>query len=212
MRRLHYRSFYSFIGLTALLLLSACASSNNTSDVYDPFEGSNRVVFAVNDAFDKALAKPVAQTYRVVLPEPARVGVRNVLRNLASPTNIANQLLQGDIGGAGNDVGRAVINTTLGVGGIFDVAGEMGLEYEPEDFGQTMGVWGIPPGPYFVVPVFGPSNLRDSTGRVVDFFADPLEIYLDNTNQEEWIYIRIGVYAVSQREGLLDVLDTLRDS
>jgi phospholipid-binding lipoprotein MlaA len=196
-----------------VLILSACASSDTrTGGVYDPFEEANRAVFKVNNVLDDAIAKPIAKGYRYVLPEPARVGVRNVLRNLNSPVNIGNQLLQGDVAGAGNDVGRAVINSTIGIGGLFDVAGYMGLKYESEDFGQTLGKWGVTAGPYFIIPVLGPSNLRDSTGRVVDNYADPLRHYLFNTDQEDIYYARAGVSLIDQREAVLDVLETMEQS
>lgn len=193
------------------MLLTACASheSREFGDVYDPFESSNRAVFAFNEVLDDNVAKPVAKGYRTVLPEPARVGVRNVLQNLSTPVNAGNQLLQGDVEGVATDIGRAIINTTIGIGGLIDVAGYLGLEYEPEDFGQTLGVWGFSEGPYFVIPVLGPSNLRDSTGRVVDAIADPLNIYLMNIEEEEIIYARTGVSLVAQRESLLDVLEEL---
>lgn len=206
------RHVIGLLGL-AVFMLSACASSRTSeSQVYDPFEEANRAVFEVNDVLDDAVSKPLAKGYRYALPEPARVGVRNVLRNLNSPVNIGNQLLQGDIAGVGNDVGRAVINTTLGIAGLFDVAGYMGLKYESEDFGQTLGKWGISSGPYFIIPVLGPSNLRDSAGRLVDNYADPLRHYLFNTDQENIYYTRAGVSLIDQRESVLDVLKTMEKS
>ena len=108
--------------------------------------------------------------------------------------------------GMGSDVGRAVLNTTLGIGGLFDVAGYMGMEYEPEDFGQTMAVWGLSEGPYIVIPVLGPSNVRDASGRLVDGYVDPVGRYLINTDREDLYYTRAGVSLVSQREEVLDLL------
>ncbi|MCB9963941.1 MAG: VacJ family lipoprotein [Rhodospirillales bacterium] len=200
--------------LATVLILGACSSTQHAQsyDIYDPFEDANRTVFTINDKLDKVIAKPIAKTYRVVLPEPARVGVRNVLRNLNTPVNAGNQLLQGDLSGTATDLGRALINTTAGIGGLFDVAGYLGLEYEFEDFGQTLAVWGIDNGPYFIIPLLGPSTLRDSTGRLVDAYADPLSHYLQNTHREEWLYTRWGVSLVDQRESVLDVLDDLESS
>jgi phospholipid-binding lipoprotein MlaA len=211
MRHLFTKSVKTFLVVGTSIILSACASNDQAqySDVYDPFESYNRSVFAFNDALDDAVAKPVAKTYRAVLPEPARVGTQNVLRNLSTPVNAGNQLLQGDVGGMMTDIGRALINSTLGIAGLFDVAGKFGLEHELEDFGQTLAVWGVSEGPYVMIPLLGPSNLRDGTGRLVDAYADPLRHYWTNTEQEEWIYARMGVSVVSQRESLLDILDEL---
>ena len=206
------RRFSALLMLCGTLLITSCASKDlyEYSEVSDPFESSNRAVFAFNEVLDENFAEPVARGYRAVMPEPARKGVRNVLTNLATPVNAGNQLLQGDVDGVVTDLGRALINTTIGIAGLFDVAGYLGLEHEPEDFGQTLGVWGFAEGPYFVIPLLGPSNMRDSVGRLTDSFADPLNIYLMNIEEEELIYTRWGVSLLSQREGLLDVLDELK--
>lgn len=195
--------------------LAACASTQTAmndgseQEVYDPMEGMNRGVFAFNNAVDKAFLKPVAKGYRAVVPTPARNGLHNFLNNLRSPIVLANQLLQGDIEGAGNAFARAAINTTVGVGGLFDVAASEGIKDEPEDFGQTLAIWGVDNGPYLVIPLLGPSTLRDGTGMLVDSFADPLRIYLFNVDRE-WIhYTRVGLSVLDNRERLLDVLDDL---
>lgn len=197
--------------LSAVMILSACASSEDTryGQVYDPFEDSNRAVFAFNQVLDENVAEPIAKGYRIIMPEPGREGIKNVLQNLSTPVNAGNQLLQGDFEGALTDIGRALVNTTVGVAGLFDVAGYFGYKHEPEDFGQTLAVWGFSEGPYFVIPVLGPSNLRDGTGRLADSLADPLNIYLQNIEEEEIIYARWGVSLLSQRTDLLDVLDEL---
>lgn len=196
-----------------MISLGACAShQGRNAEVYDPFESSNRAMFKVNDVLDDTVAKPVATGYRYAFSEPTRHGVRNVLRNLNSPLNISHQLLQGDLGGAGSDIGRAVINTTLGIGGVFDIAQYFGMEYEPEDFGQTMAVWGIADGPYFIIPLLGPSNLRDSMGRLVDAYVDPVGRYLVNTDREDLYYTRAGVTLVSQREEVLDLLQDMEEN
>lgn len=200
------------LGGLMIVSLTACASANDDGEISDPFETTNRFVFKINDTLDENVAVPVAEGYRFVFPEPARVGIRNVLRNLKSPLNIAHQTLQADFDGAANDVGRALLNTTAGIGGLFDVAGYMGLKYEPEDFGQTMGKWGVAEGPYLVVPLLGPSNVRDSVGRLTDAYADPLRIYLANTDREYLNYTRMGVGLVSDREALLEVLEDLQNS
>lgn len=193
------------------LALTGCASSQQDAlEVYDPLEGVNRATFAFNDALDRAVAQPVARGYRAVVPKPARTGVHNFLTNLKSPVNIGNQVLQGDVRGAANDVTRALVNTVFGIGGLIDIASDVGLEKEQEDFGQTLAVWGVDSGPYLVLPLLGPSNARDAVGGLVDAYADPLRIYLDNIDEEEWSYVRMGVSAISQRERLLDTLDDLR--
>lgn len=197
--------------LLACASLTGCAGSKQAKyDVYDPFENVNRATFAFNDALDKAVAEPIARGYRAVTPEPVRTGLRNFLRNLRSPVNIGNQVLQGDVQGASSDILRVMINTTFGMGGLIDVAGHAGLEYEREDFGQTMAVWGFEDGAYMVLPLFGPSTVRDATGTLVDTLADPLRLYLHNTDQDEWNYARLGATALSKREELLDVLEDLR--
>jgi phospholipid-binding lipoprotein MlaA len=204
-----------FLAFTASLLLSACASTEAQkagTDIQDPFESVNRSTFAMNDAVDQAIAEPVARGYRAVIPQPVRMAVRNFLRNIRTPVNAANQALQGDVEGTAADLSRFTINTLIGVGGLFDVAETAGIEYEYEDFGQTLAVWGVDHGPYLVLPILGPSSVRDAAGWAVDVYADPVRLYLDNTDQEEWNYARAGVYALSQREELLDALDSLRKS
>ena len=207
-------------GVVAVILssgLGACAGTGASQNagatepgVSDPFENVNRGVFAFNEAVDKAAIEPVARGYRYVTPKPVRTGVRNFLRNLKSPIVIGNQLLQGDMEGTMNATGRLFINTLLGIGGIFDIADMGGIPYEPEDFGQTLAVWGVGNGPYVVIPLLGPSTVRDGTGMLVDSFADPVRIYLFNTDREWLHYTRLGVSVIDQREELLDVIDDLR--
>lgn len=202
------------LALLFCLSLAACATAPGqqagTDEVYDPLENVNRATFAFNDTLDQAFMEPVARGYRAVVPKPARTGLRNFLRNLKTPVNAANQLLQGDVEGMAHDITRGLINTTIGIGGLIDVAKDTGLEYEQEDFGQTLAVWGVGNGPYLVLPLFGPSSFRDTAGMVADYYADPLRLYLDNTDQEEWSYVRFGATALDRREELLDVLADLR--
>lgn len=201
-----------------LIFLSGCATTSDNgvettrsvSEVNDPFEGYNRAVFAFNEVVDKAVIEPVARGYRAVIPTPARKGVRNFLRNLRSPLQIGHQVLQGDFEGAANATTRTVVNTLIGVGGLFDVAGYEGIKHEEEDFGQTFAVWGVKESPYVVLPLMGPSTLRDSVGLAIDGFIDPLRLYLFNIDEEHWHYIRTGTGIIDQREALLDVIDDLR--
>lgn len=192
-------------------LLAACSTTGqDTASIADPFEDVNRVTLSVNDAVDKAILEPVAKTYRVATPGVFRTGMRNFLRNLRGPVDVANQVLQGDMTGVGNSLARVVINTLAGFGGILDIAEEGGIAYEREDFGQTLAKWGIGDGAYFVVPILGPSSLRDGFGLLVDSYADPLRLYLFNTDQEAWHYARVGAGVVSTREELIEVINDLR--
>jgi phospholipid-binding lipoprotein MlaA len=199
------------IGLSAVALTS-CSSADKsmTGGISDPFEGANRVVFAFNDTADKIILKPIAQGYRFAVPSELRRGVSNALSNLKSPIYFGNELLQGDLDGAGNVATRAAINSLIGVGGLFDVAGYEGIEGQEEDFGQTLGVWGVGHGPYLVAPLMGPGSFRDFSGRIVDSAMDPLQWWLSNTEQEGWLYARMGAEAISKREELLDVLAELK--
>lgn len=197
------------VGLSVALV--ACSGGERTeSEIYDPLEGVNRTTLKVNDAADKVILEPVAKGYRAVTPDFSRSLVRNFLRNLQEPVVIGNELLQGDLKGAGNATARVVINTLAGFGGILDLATEGGIEHQPEDFGQTLATWGVGDGLYVMLPLLGPSTLRDATGRLVDSYADPLRIYLFNIDKEHLHYQRIGASVVSQREDLIEVIDDLR--
>ncbi len=204
-------SRFKFLALAcaSVVALSACGTATG-SDIDDPAEGLNRAIFKFNDAVDEAVLEPVARGYRAGVPKPARTGVRNVLRNLESPTVVANNLLQGNLTGAGDATTRFVANTLLGFGGLVDVAGNEGVRYRDEDFGQTLGVWGVGNSPYLVLPILGPSSVRDATGMVVDGFTDPLNLWLMNTDREEWFFARVGVATIDRREELLDALADIK--
>lgn len=152
-------------------LMGACATSGN---LRDPIEGFNRVVFGFNEGVDKAVVKPVAKGYDTVVPSPVRTGVSNFFGNVADVFIAVNNLLQGKPGEAVGDAGRVIVNSTVGILGLFDVASEMGLEKHDEDFGQTFGRWGIDSGAYLVLPILGPSTMRDATCRILDIYADPV--------------------------------------
>ena len=145
--------------------------SEDTPDLRDPFESINRQIFAVNMALDEALVLPVARAYERHVPQPVQTGLRNMMSNLLDPYIAANSLLQGKPLDAVSDLARFAVNTTVGVLGIADPATELGLQKHREDFGQTLGVWGVPPGPYVMLPLFGPSTVRDTVGFVVDVFG-----------------------------------------
>ncbi len=199
-------------------VLSSCASMKDgvivEDDVaiYDPFETTNRYVMSFNQAIDYAFINPVIKGYRTVAPQPVRSGIRNFLRNLRSPLTFANQLLQGDLPGARDVLVRTAVNTTVGVGGIFDVAGYEGITYEPEDFGQTLAVWGVGDGPYMVVPFIGPSSMRDYGGYFVDSMADPLRIYLNNIDENGIYYAKVGADYLDIRESVADSLSEIKAS
>ena len=168
--------------LTLLLTFNASAgtdgnndlSKNNPEQVKDCFEGVNRGTFALNQGLDKVIFKPVAKAYRV-LPSPVRTGTSNVLVNLSSLITIPNNILQGEFRTAGVNTGRFIVNTTVGILGVFDVAKKIGFsEYEKEDYGQTLGVWGVGAGCYVVLPVIGPTTLRGAAGSFINVMGgDP---------------------------------------
>ena len=149
-------------------------SKNKSKDVKDCFETLNRGSFALNQGLDKVIFKPVAKAYRA-LPSPVRAGTNNALTNLSSLVTIPNNVLQGELKTAGVNTGRFIVNTTIGIFGLFDVASKMGFsEYEKEDYGQTLAVWGVGPGCYIVLPILGPSTLRDTAGSFVNVMGgDP---------------------------------------
>ncbi len=178
--------------------LVACASTQNesgsaSSEVSDPLEDVNRVIFDINLALDKVVLRPIASAYGV-LPGGIKDSVRNFLRNLKTPVILANNLLQGDIQGASDTVGRFLTNTIIGLGGLFDVANGngKGIAYRSEDFGQTLAVWGAGEGPYLMLPILGPSNLRDTAGMVPDYFMDPITWWDINSDRDAPTVIAIG--------------------
>jgi len=149
-------------------------SKKNQGKIKDCFEGLNRATFSLNQGLDKAIFKPVAKGYRN-LPSPVRTGTSNALNNLSSLITIPNNILQGEFKTAGVNTGRFVVNTTVGVLGVFNVAKKIGFsEYEKEDYGQTLGKWGVGPGCYLVLPVLGPSTVRDTAGSFINILGgDP---------------------------------------
>lgn len=178
---------------------ASCASVNGPSPDHDPFESYNRAMFSFNDAVDRAVLKPVAAAYKDYVPNPIRSGVSNFFSNLGDILVVLNDLLQGKFSQARDDSIRIVYNTFFGLFGLFDVATYMGLPKHHEDFGQTLAVWGVSDGPYLILPFFGPSTVRDSTGLLVDTQFDP--IY--NISDTEARYATIGVQAIDTRADLL---------
>ena len=175
----------------------------------DPIEPFNRTMFELNLFLDKIIGRPLAELYRAILPSPVRDSVRNFVRNLSSPVILANDLLQGEGERAGDTTLRFLINTTLGVGGLFDAAYDMGIKYHNEDFGQTLAVAGVGEGPYLVLPIFGPSNFRDALGKGVDAFLNPLTYVAAHNDAEIWLYGLRGTGAVDFRSRNIESLEQL---
>jgi phospholipid-binding lipoprotein MlaA len=197
--------------LSALALgLAGCASAYPPEAAEaDPFEGFNRSMYAFNDGLDQAVLEPAARGYRAVTNEPVRAGVRNFVQNLGEPVTFANEVLQGKLPRSAATVGRFAINTTVGVAGIFDPAAAIGIPRTNEDFGQTLGVWGIAGGPYLVLPLLGPSNPRDLFGVGVDAALNPLNYAQFEGDTET--RIGLGVMAgLSGREGAIETVDDIR--
>ena len=158
----------ALIAIAALVAVSGCASVPGPANRQDPWERYNRGMYAFNDAVDQQFLRPVAVTYQEGFPEFVQEGVANFFNNLKDIGTGANNLLQGKFSEGISDLGRFAFNTVIGIGGLWDVATPAGLEKHNEDFGQTLGWWGVPPGPYFIIPLLGPSTLRDAPARWVD--------------------------------------------
>jgi phospholipid-binding lipoprotein MlaA len=193
--------------VAVLLAMGGCAATPDPKDeaaveayneANDPLEPMNRYFFEINHLLDEVILKPFAGYYHTALPQFAQDGVRNALRNLHSPTILANDLFQGSMDRAGDTAGRFLINSTVGIGGLIDVAVSMGMKYHDEDFGQTLGWYKVHEGPYLMLPILGPSNPRDLTGRAVDYALDPLTWI-------GWIY---NVSWINTVRGGLEGLDT----
>jgi phospholipid-binding lipoprotein MlaA len=186
----------------ALLFLFGCASlpPNAKRDPRDPWEGMNRSIYKFNAKVDRGVLRPVAVGYRKVTPQFVRTGVSNFFDNLGYPVVIVNDVLQAQFKPFLNDTGRLLMNTTLGLGGLFDPASAAGLDKNERDFGQTLGKWGIGAGPYLMIPLVGPSDVRDAVGRVGDEFSSPRH-YINNNY---WDYGLFAVGVVDTRYRLLD--------
>lgn len=165
--------------LAAVLLLSAVSPQALAADAADPWEGFNRSVFRFNETLDRYVTKPLAKGYQTVTPQVVDDAISRFFNNLSSPVTLVNQLLQGKPAAAAATTSRLIFNSTVGVGGLFDVAARMGVKREKEDFGQTLAVWGVKPGPYLVLPLLGPSTVRDTAGRVGDIASDP-RVYMND--------------------------------
>jgi phospholipid-binding lipoprotein MlaA len=188
---------------------AGCATAPNAKrDARDPLERVNRVSYKVTDAVDRAVLRPVAKGYKAIAPQFVETGVSNFFSNLGQPTVIVNDLLQAKFRPALSDTGRFLMNTTLGVGGLWDPAGGMGLDKHDEDFGQTLGKWGVPSGAYLFIPLFGPSTVRDGIGSVGDIYTDPIH-YVD---RDAWRYGLQGMNLIDTRARLLETDQALQNT
>src|SRR6266404_3818605 len=208
---------FSTLLLIVALTLAGCAAQPSDQqpgavaeeDFNDPLEDTNRAIFDFNQVVDRNVLVPVAKAYRTVLPDPVRDSLRDFLRNLREPLIFANDALQGEFERAGQTFARFTLNSTLGVGGLIDVAGRWGeLPYHEDDLGLTFGVWGIPEGPYLVVPVLGPSTPRDLGGQVAEGFGEPWNRLVTGSPWNlYWIpFVRGGVGGIDQRSRYIETL------
>jgi|SaaInl4_135m_RNA_FD_contig_71_985323_length_1770_multi_3_in_0_out_0_2 phospholipid-binding lipoprotein MlaA len=197
----------------AAVLLAACTATPPTDpealaayeEINDPLEPTNRAIFDFNQGFDRALLKPAAEGYREVFPSGVRNSINNVLHNVRTPVILANDILQGESVRAVETLTRFAVNTVLGMGGLFDVAGQYGMERHTEDFGQTLAVWGFGEGFYLMLPVFGPSSPRDTIGLVVDSFIDPIGYFASFPVQ----FGRSAVEGIDKRSKVLEPLEEI---
>jgi phospholipid-binding lipoprotein MlaA len=213
------------IGLAALwaacTLLAGCAttrgageaserppSASEAHESNDPLEGFNRAMYAFNDKFDRYLLKPVATGYRAITPSSVRRGVSNFFSNLREPIVMLNDALQGKLRDAASDLGRFLTNSTLGIFGLFDVAQHFGMERHNEDFGQTLGAWGMGEGPYLVLPFLGPSTLRDGTG----LYADQQTYPPAHMEEQSTAWKLYAVEGIDTRARLLEAGDILEQA
>ena len=197
------------LGVFYLMSVSACVTlpPNHQRVPQDPWERLNRGVYKFNDTLDRAVVKPVTKGYVRIVPAPVRTGVTNFFANLQTPTVMINDALQGKFLAAGNDLGRFLLNSTVGLAGILDPATPAGLARNEEDFGQTLGHWGVHPGPFVELPILGPSDVRDTASRVVDTYTNPRQ-YIKSTYVSYGLYLP---YLLDKRASLLPLDETLQN-
>ncbi|MEZ5554872.1 VacJ family lipoprotein [Haliea sp.] len=191
--------------LLLLCLLSAAPVMASEPVNPDPLEAINRPIFIFNERMDQYLLKPAARGYHAITPDPLEVGVDNFFRNLRDVNTTLNSLLQGRFGGAAQAGGRFLLNSTIGILGLFDVATRMGVEPLRTDFGQTLAVWGVPEGPYLMVPLFGPRTMRSGVGTIFDAYTS-VEVAIDDVRLRNSL---IGLELVSSRVELLKAEDLI---
>lgn len=193
------------LAVSSALLLQACASVKS-ADVRDPWESMNRSVYNFNEVLDNAAIKPAAKVYTAVLPSPVRTGVHNFIGNLGDVWTLANTAMQLKGQAAAETLMRISVNTFFGLGGVLDVASEMRLEKRNEDFGQTLGYWGVKSGPYVVLPIFGPSTLRDTLATPIDMQGNVVQQFNDTATRN----VLTGLRVIDVRSGFLESLDVIK--
>lgn len=188
-------------GISPVAQASSYDNYEDQPEISDPLEPFNRTMYKFNDILDKAIFVPVTKLYRFVVPEMGRKGIHNALRNLSEPVTFVNSILQGDVSHSFTTFWRFAVNSTIGIGGVFEVVEKEGLPHRKEDFGQTMGRYGVGFGPYLVLPIIGPSSTRDALGSVADVFSDPFIYWFS----DEALIARSATYALDTRDKTLDI-------
>lgn len=200
-----------FILVASLVVLAGCAANDTEGSgavEYDPLEPLNRKVYAFNSGVDRAFLRPVARGYRKVVPAPVRGSVTNFFSNLTTPRSMLNNFLQGKPKQGFSELGRFLLNSTMGFGGLFDVARDIGMQRHEEDFSETLAVWGMPDGPYLVLPFMGPSTMSDAFAMPFDYYAD-IWTHYDNTSVRDKVW---GVRLIDTRYRLLPADALLEES
>jgi phospholipid-binding lipoprotein MlaA len=205
--KLKLRTGMLLLGALLVMALQGCATVKS-ADARDPWESMNRSVYNFNDAVDAIAVKPVARVYDKVVPKFVQTGVHNFFGNLGDVWSMANSALQLKGQHAAESFMRVSVNTFFGLGGVLDIATEMRLDRHKEDFGQTLGFWGVKPGPYVVLPIFGPSTLRDTVAFPVDYKGDPIRQINDDATRYGLVTLRV----TDVRVGLLQAVDTLKEA
>lgn len=191
--------------------VAQAASSSVAEDANDPLEPVNRFIFGFNEIFLDYLLGPISQGYEFIVPALMREGIHNFLNNLSTPVILANDILQGEPQRAMETLGRALVNTTVGMGGLIDMGSELGVKRHSEDFGQTLGVWGVGEMFYVVLPFYGPSNPRDAVGKLlVDGYFDPLGMWMSNANHDDLKWARTGTKAVDEYSSVRSDLEQVK--
>lgn len=203
-------SLLRWISALCLTVLTGCVTTSpaGSANPIDPLEASNRAMFEFNETIDRAVFKPVAEAYAFITPQPVRTCIYNIFLNIGDVWSMFNSAIQGRQVDALNTMGRILLNTTAGLGGCLDLASARGAQRIPNDFGVTLGVWGVSSGPYIVLPIIGSSTLRDGTGKIADFYVNQVEWGSAVTN----VALRNSFYtieAMARREALLDVSNVI---
>jgi len=186
-------------------------TGNYEDEIFDPLEPVNRAIFSFNNFADKIILEPAAKGYKK-LPSPIQSGIGNFLNNLKLPLVVVNQILQGQGKNATESSGRFIVNSTAGLFGLIDVAEKIGLEQTQEDFGQTLATWGVGDGFYIVLPIFGPSNVRDTAGMILTYTTDPINAYAVREGEAWLLPLRTATNAIDQRSKIIDEVNALRNN